>query len=184
MRICVTRYSVILDLGTLLRPGKHSKEFHWVRILFKRLSKLFWDLLRVRVIFSNSKNMYALMNAGTSLTKVITDYWTSYSNDQKLQIRMSSIRYWYLGDFVLEYLIKHGSELPTYLVTCLSALICRITSLSWMTDQRQRNILNQMLEYTQSRVHCILALQVLEELVNQINPNSRIIVAIIICRKE
>ena len=57
-------------------------------------------------------------------------------------------------------------------MTCLSTLICRITSLSWITDQRQRNILNKMLEYTQSREHCILALQVLEELVNQINPNS------------
>ena len=40
-----------------------------------------------RVIFANSKNMYALMNAGTSLTKVMTDYWTSYSDDQKLQLR-------------------------------------------------------------------------------------------------
>ena len=59
--------------------------------------------------------------------------------------------------------------MPSYLVTCLSTLICRITSLSWITDQRQRNILNKMLEYTQSREHCIL---VLEELVNQINPNS------------
>ena len=50
-------------------------------------------MLKVRVIFSNSKNMYALMNAGTSLTKVMTDYWTSYSNDQKLQIRISSYEF-------------------------------------------------------------------------------------------
>ena len=42
-----------------------------------------------------------------------------------------------------------------------------------MTDQRQRNILNQMLDFTKSREHCVLALQVLEELVNQINPSSR-----------
>ena len=72
----------------------------------------------------------------------------------------------------MEYLIKHGSDLPPYLVTCLSGLVCRITSLSWMTDQRQRNILNQMLDFTKSREHCVLALQVLEELVNQINPSS------------
>ena len=33
-----------------------------------------------RVIFANSKNMYALMNAGTSLTKVMTTRMTKSSS--------------------------------------------------------------------------------------------------------
>ena len=49
--------------------------------------------------------------------------------------------------------------------------MCRITSLSWLVDQRHRNILNQMLDYTNSREHCILALQILKDLVDEINPN-------------
>ena len=72
----------------------------------------------------------------------------------------------------MKYLIDQGQNLPPYLVSCLSKLVCRITSLSWLSDQRHRNILTQMLDYTKSREHCILALQILEELVGEINPNS------------
>ena len=43
-----------------------------------------------------------------------------------------------------------------------------------MVDPRQRNILDLMQEYTKSREHCVLALQILDELVNEINPTSPI----------
>ena len=79
-----------------------------------------------------------------------------------------------LGDFVLQYLIKNGINLPKHITTTLCTLICRITSLSWMVDPRQRNILDLMQEYTKSREHCVLALQILDELVNEINPTSPI----------
>lgn len=42
-----------------------------------------------RTIFENSKNIYALHVAGTSLIKVMTDYWNNYDLDQKLRIRIS-----------------------------------------------------------------------------------------------
>ena len=78
----------------------------------------------------------------------------------------------FVGDFILEFLVKNGAELPNHITSVLSTLICRITSLSWMVDVQQRNILDLLLKYTESRENCILALTVLEELVNQISPTS------------
>ena len=72
----------------------------------------------------------------------------------------------------MQYLIKNGPELPSHITTTLCTLICRITSLSWMTDTRERNILDLMLQYTKSRDNCIIALTVLEELVAQMIPKS------------
>lgn len=125
-----------------------------------------------RTVFDNSKNIYALHCAGTSLIKLMTDYWNNYDNDQKLRIRFVSSLVSRLGDFILQYLIKNGAELPPHITTTLCTLICRITSLSWMTDTRQRNILELMLQYTKSRDNCIIALTILEELVAQMVPKS------------
>ena len=72
----------------------------------------------------------------------------------------------------MQFLIKNGPELPSHITTTLCTLICRITSLSWMIDTRERNILDLMLQYTKSRDNCIIALTVLEELVSQMNPKS------------
>ena len=49
-----------------------------------------WLVLTNRTIFENSKNIYALHVTGTSLIKVMTDYWNNYDIDQKLRIRMIS----------------------------------------------------------------------------------------------
>lgn len=125
-----------------------------------------------RTVFDKYKNIYALHCAGTSLIKLMTDYWNNYDNDQKLRIRFVSSLVSRLGDFILQYLIKNGAELPPHITTTLCTLICRITSLSWMTDTRQRNILELMLQYTKSRDNCIIALTILEELVAQMVPKS------------
>lgn len=77
-----------------------------------------------------------------------------------------------IGDFVLEYLIKNGINLPKHVITTLCTLVCRITSLSWMVDTRQRDILDKMQKYTESPENCVLALKILDELVNEINPES------------
>ena len=77
-----------------------------------------------------------------------------------------------IGDFVLEYLIKNGINLPKHVTTTLCTLICRITSLSWMIDTRQRDILDKMQKFTESPENCVLALKILDELVNEINPQS------------
>lgn len=60
--------------------------------------------------------------------------------------------------------------LPRHITHVLCTLICRITSLSWMVDLRQREIFNMMLQLTQTRENSVLALSILEELVNQISP--------------
>ena len=77
-----------------------------------------------------------------------------------------------IGDFVLEYLIKNGINLPKHVTTTLCTLICRITSLSWMVDTRQRGILDKMQKFTESPENCVLALKILDELVNEISPQS------------
>ena len=77
-----------------------------------------------------------------------------------------------LGDFVLEYLIKNGINLPKHVITTLCTLVCRITSLSWMVDPRQRDILDKMQKFTESPENCVLALKILDELVNEISPQS------------
>ena len=68
-------------------PRKHEKRISLSQDFVQKSEYVLGLQLSDRVIFANSKNMYALMNAGTSLTKVMTDYWTSYSDDQKLQLR-------------------------------------------------------------------------------------------------
>lgn len=81
----------------------------------------------------------------------------------------------FLGDFILEYVIQNGYQLPSHITNVLCTLICRITSLSWMVDTRQRSIFDLMLQYTNAREHSVLALSILEELVNQISPTSKFI---------
>ena len=49
-----------------------------------------WFVFTHRTIFENSKNIYALHVTGTSLIKVMTDYWNNYDIDQKLRIRMTA----------------------------------------------------------------------------------------------
>ena len=41
-----------------------------------------------------------------------------------------------------------------------------------MVDTRQRDILDKMQKYTESPENCVLALKILDELVNEINPES------------
>ena len=69
-------------------------------------------------------------------------------------------------------MIKNGINLPKHVITTLCTLVCRITSLSWMVDTRQRDILDKMQKYTESPENCVLALKILDELVNEINPES------------
>lgn len=57
---------------------------------FVEKAELVYEVVVIyRTIFENSKNIYALHVAGTSLIKVMTDYWNNYDLDQKLRIRIS-----------------------------------------------------------------------------------------------
>ena len=76
----------------------------------------------------------------------------------------------FLGDYVLNYLTTYGTKMSPNVRLSLISLVCRITKLSWLTDTRQRNLLEIINQCLNKDVpYALLGLQFFSELVTQFN---------------
>ncbi|KAK8803535.1 hypothetical protein WA158_001229 [Blastocystis sp. Blastoise] len=115
-------------------------------------------------ILENSTNLFALSIVGTSLTRLLTQFWNNLSDTQRNEIR----------DYVLNYLTSNGTKIPTSVRLPLISLVCRITKLSWANDMNQRALLDNINAFLGKDIpYALLGLQFFTELVTQFNiPSS------------
>ena len=69
-------------------------------------------------ILDNSTNPYALVVAATSMLKLVTSHWNSFTEAQRYDIR----------NYVLSYLISNGPSIKDFVTKALIQLVCRITN--------------------------------------------------------
>ena len=60
----------------------------------------------------------------SALTKLMTEHWTSFTDEEKLDIRA----------YILNYLATRGVELEQFVVAALVKLLCRVTKLGWFDE--------------------------------------------------
>lgn len=71
---------------------------------------------------------------------------------------------------MLNYLTTYGTKMSPNVRLSLISLVCRITKLSWLTDTRQRNLLEIINQCLNKDVpYALLGLQFFSELVTQFN---------------
>ncbi|EQC37130.1 hypothetical protein SDRG_05357 [Saprolegnia diclina VS20] len=115
---------------------------------------------RCQHILDNSTNMLALLVASTSLTKLITTHWNNFTPSQRIDIR----------NYVLGYLAQKGPSLEKYVTVSLIQLVCRLTKFGWFDDEQFRELNLEVSKFLQATVdHCIIGLQILNELVTEMN---------------
>ncbi|KAA8499665.1 Exportin-7-B [Porphyridium purpureum] len=115
------------------------------------------------MLLQESQASTTLMLASSSLTKIVTAYGTRISGDERVQ----------LYQFVIQFLAERGPALPNFVVSELCTLLSRLVKMSWSDDARFRAVLEDMKPFLDaSQEHCVLALQVLNRLVLEMNHSS------------
>ena len=92
-------------------------------------------------ILDHSENAYALLLASSSLTRLISNHWNSFTPPQRVEIR----------NYILNYLGSVGPNLTDYVKTSLIQLLCRITKLGWFDDPQHREVVDAVMRFLQVR---------------------------------
>jgi exportin-7 len=111
-------------------------------------------------ILENSSLPYAQLVATTSLENLVTQFWNSFTLEQKLDVR----------NFVLRFLGNNASVLQEFVIGNLTKLACRITKLGWFDSPEHREIIEEIRKFLEASVdHSVIGLKLLNSLVDEMN---------------
>ena len=111
-------------------------------------------------ILDNSSLPYAQLVASSSLENLVTQFWNSFTVEQKLELR----------NYVLNYLAKHAQNLEEFVVNNLSKLLCRITKLGWFDSNEHREIVDEIMKFLDASIdHSLIGLKLCNSLVDEMN---------------
>ena len=111
-------------------------------------------------ILENSSLPYAQLVATSSLESLVTQFWNSFTVEQKLDVR----------NFILRYLGNNASQLQEFVVGHLTKLSCRITKLGWFDSPEHREIIDEIRKFLEASVdHSLIGLKLLNSLVDEMN---------------
>lgn len=115
-------------------------------------------------ILNNSKNHYAQSLAASSLEALITQFWNSFSSEQKIELR----------NYVLSHLANNSDGMPDFVSSSITRLAARITKLGWFDHQELREYIDEVKKFLQATVaHNIMGHKLLDALVTEMNiPSS------------
>jgi exportin-7 len=114
-------------------------------------------------ILDNSKQAYAQVMAASSLEILVSQFWTNFSVDQKIELK----------NYVLNLLAANVPTLAYYVVGSITKLLCRITKLGWFDSPVHREIINDVTKFLEATVaHNIIGLKILNSLVEEMNSPS------------
>lgn len=117
-------------------------------------------LPQCQFILDNSSQPYAQLVAATSLESLVTQFWNSFSLDQKLDIR----------NYVLRFLGNNAPILQEFVVGHMTKLSCRITKLGWFDSPEHREIVDEIRKFLEASVdHSLIGLKLLNALVDEMN---------------
>lgn len=111
-------------------------------------------------ILDNSSNPYAQIVASSTLEILVTNFWTNFTQEQKLELR----------NFALSFLANHGLNLQDFVIGNMTKLCCRITKLGWFDCQELREIIDEISKFLDAGVdHIIIGIRLLNSLVDEMN---------------
>lgn len=112
-------------------------------------------------ILDNAATPYALMLAGSSLLKQVTE------KRLPLQLRLD------IRNYLLNYLATRGPDLEAFVIGSLIQLFCRLVKFGWFDDESFRDVVKESMNFLhQSTVHYSIGLKILNQLVSEMNqPN-------------
>ena len=122
------------------------------------------------LILDNSSSPFALHLASSSLFKLFTTFFSTFSPGQTVDIR----------NYILNYLATRVAALPPFVSKSLVQLVCRVTKLTWNEADAHREFLSEVSKLLpHSTRHYILGMHILAELVHEMNtpvPNQSLTV--------
>mmetsp|Transcript_22699 Transcript_22699/g.32592 ORF Transcript_22699/g.32592 Transcript_22699/m.32592 type:complete len:1112 (+) Transcript_22699:70-3405(+) len=111
-------------------------------------------------ILDNSSLPYAQLVASSSLENLVTQFWNSFTVEQKLELR----------NYVLNYLATHAQNLEEFVVNNLCKLLCRITKLGWFDSNEHREIVDEIMKFLDASIdHSLIGLKLCNSLVDEMN---------------
>ena len=98
--------------------------------------------------------------SSNSLEQLVSQFWNSFSLDEKLVLR----------NYVLNFLWSRAHTLEDFVLGSVAKLVCRITKLGWFDRQEHRDITDELKKFLDHTVeHQIVGLKVLNALVDEMN---------------
>lgn len=111
-------------------------------------------------ILDNSTLPYAQLVASSSLENLVTQFWNSFTTEQKVELR----------NYVLNYLATHAHNIEEFVVNNLAKLLCRITKLGWFDSPEHREIVEEVTKFLDATVdHNLIGLKLFNSLVDEMN---------------
>jgi len=103
---------------------------------------------------------YAQMMASNCLEVLVSQFWNSFSLDEKLQLR----------DYALTFLWTRAHALEEFVLGSVAKLVCRVTKLGWFDRAELREIIEKIKSFLESSIdHYIVGLKLLNSLVDEMN---------------
>ena len=108
----------------------------------------------------NASSPVAQAMSSNSLEQLVSQFWNSFSLDEKLVLR----------NYVLNFLWSRAHSLEDFVLGSVAKLVCRITKLGWFDRQEHRDITDELKKFLENTVeHQIVGLKVLNALVDEMN---------------
>eukprot|EP00058_Branchiostoma_floridae_P015574 XP_002601062.1 hypothetical protein BRAFLDRAFT_75498 [Branchiostoma floridae] len=120
-------------------------------------------LSKCQLLLERGTSGYAQLLAASSLTKLVSRNSAGLPLEQRIDIR----------NYVLNYLATRP-KLANFVTQALILLYARITKLGWFDSEKEefifRNVIDEVTKLLQGSVeHCIIGVQILAELTNEMN---------------
>lgn len=116
---------------------------------------------RIQAAISQTNHPYALFFVSSTLLKVLTASWASFTTQQVLDIR----------NFLFQYIGQAGTTLPKFVRQNFVQLICRITKLGWFDDKSHKELPGKISQFflTVNAALATLGMEMLNGLINEMN---------------
>jgi hypothetical protein len=100
-------------------------------------------LVRCQWVLDNSSDPLTELFAINRLTILLLKQFSLFSTTETLALRISWL---ILGNFILNYLARHPN-LPSFIISGLSQLLCSVTKMAWFDDSQFQSIVEDVLEF-------------------------------------
>uniref|UniRef100_A0A6B2KX45 Exportin-7/Ran-binding protein 17 TPR repeats domain-containing protein n=1 Tax=Arcella intermedia TaxID=1963864 RepID=A0A6B2KX45_9EUKA len=111
-----------------------------------------------------SKNLYAVHFAATMLKNILTDYTTSFSVEDRLEIRKAMLTI--LADYGGQY---WNNNIKVILIECF----CRLQKLCWFDNEATVNQIADVMPFLQhSLPHCVIGISLLQKMVHEMSQTT------------
>lgn len=120
-------------------------------------------LPQCKFVLDNSNSAYATLFAGSSMMKVLTNNWNSFTVADRIEIR----------NYLLNHLATRGPAISQFVATVLIQLLARVTKFAWFDDPSHQDITDNVAKFLEATVpHFIIGLKILNELINEMNQST------------